>query len=68
MLFLNSSTLFFCANIVYWASNIFVYLINLLNLFIKKQISNKVKILTYFKEFLGYLQFYLINTKKIKKS
>lgn len=65
--FLNSLTISFYLDIVYYISYILVsLLINISNLSIKKYIPNGIVILSCFKYFLSYLQFYLTGIKNAK--
>lgn len=50
---------------MYYISNILIFLINILNLSIKKLKSNKTTILACFDYFVDFLQLYFIRTRKI---
>lgn len=64
--FSNNTVIFFCLDAVYYTNNILVLLINILNLSIKKQISDKATILAYFKYSLGCPWFCLTEARKAK--
>lgn len=63
---LSNLTIFFYLNIEYSANGILVFLINISNLSIRKQISDRFAILAHFKYFLGHPWFCLIRARKAK--
>lgn len=66
ILFLSNPAIFFYLDKVYSANSASIFLINLLDLFIRKQILNKTAILAYYEYFLSCLLSYLIRARKAK--
>lgn len=66
ILFLSNSAIFFYLDIVYSANSASIFLINILDLFIRKQIFNKTAILACYEYFLSCPLSYLIKVRKAK--
>lgn len=64
--FLSSPAIFFCLNVIYWADGVSTFLINIADLFIRHQISNKTIILAYFGYFLDWSRLHLTRARETK--